>query len=93
VSVLVSVVGRGFSANSSPALRPANDTTITGNRPHPRLLYAWVAHLMTQEHSIIGIVLFTLRRPLMATGIQVVFDCADPDSLARFWAEATGYKP
>jgi hypothetical protein len=23
----------------------------------------------------------------MATGIQVVFDCADPDSLARFWAE------
>jgi hypothetical protein len=28
----------------------------------------------------------------MATGIQVVFDCADPDSLARFWAEAIGYK-
>ena len=29
----------------------------------------------------------------MATSIQVVFDCADPDSLARFWAEAIGYKP
>jgi hypothetical protein len=28
----------------------------------------------------------------MATGIQVVFDCADPDGLARFWAEALGYK-
>jgi hypothetical protein len=28
----------------------------------------------------------------MATGVQVVFDCADPDSLARFWAEAIGYK-
>ena len=28
----------------------------------------------------------------MATGIQMVFDCADPDSLARFWAEAIGYK-
>jgi hypothetical protein len=27
----------------------------------------------------------------MATGIQVVFDCADPDRLARFWAEALGY--
>ena len=27
----------------------------------------------------------------MATSIQVVFDCADPDSLARFWAEAIGY--
>jgi hypothetical protein len=29
----------------------------------------------------------------MATGVQVVFDCADPDRLARFWAEALGYKP
>ncbi len=28
----------------------------------------------------------------MATGIQVVFDCADPDSMARFWAEVIGYK-
>ena len=28
----------------------------------------------------------------MATGIQVVFDCADPDSLARFWAAALGYQ-
>jgi hypothetical protein len=28
----------------------------------------------------------------MATGIQVVFDCADPSRLARFWAEALGYK-
>jgi Glyoxalase-like domain len=28
----------------------------------------------------------------MATGVQVVFDCADPDRLARFWAEALGYK-
>ena len=28
----------------------------------------------------------------MATPIQVVFDCADPDSLAGFWAEALGYK-
>ena len=27
----------------------------------------------------------------MATGVQVVFDCADPDRLARFWAEALGY--
>ena len=29
----------------------------------------------------------------MATGVQVVFDCADPDRLARFWAEALHYKP
>jgi hypothetical protein len=28
----------------------------------------------------------------MATGVQVVFDCADPGGLARFWAEALGYK-
>ncbi len=28
----------------------------------------------------------------MATSIQVTFDCADPDRLARFWAEALGYK-
>jgi hypothetical protein len=28
----------------------------------------------------------------MATRIQVVIDCADPDSLATFWAEALGYK-
>jgi hypothetical protein len=27
----------------------------------------------------------------MALGIQVVFDCADPASLAGFWAEALGY--
>ena len=29
----------------------------------------------------------------MATPIQVVFDCADPDKLSRFWAEALGYIP
>ena len=28
----------------------------------------------------------------MATGVQVVFDCADPDRLARFWADALGYQ-
>lgn len=28
----------------------------------------------------------------MATSIQVVFDCADPDRLARFWAATLGYK-
>ena len=28
----------------------------------------------------------------MATPIQVVFDCANPDRLARFWAEALGYR-
>ncbi|MGZ4131701.1 MAG: VOC family protein [Actinomycetota bacterium] len=27
----------------------------------------------------------------MSATIQVVFDCADPDRLARFWAEALGY--
>jgi hypothetical protein len=27
----------------------------------------------------------------MTTGIQVVFDCADPDRMSRFWAEALGY--
>jgi hypothetical protein len=27
----------------------------------------------------------------MATGIQVVFDAADPDKIAHFWAEALGY--
>ena len=27
----------------------------------------------------------------MATGIQIVFDCADPDAQARFWAEALHY--
>jgi len=27
----------------------------------------------------------------MATGIQVVFDAADPDKNAHFWAEALGY--
>jgi hypothetical protein len=28
----------------------------------------------------------------MATQFQVVFDCADPDRLATFWAIALGYK-
>jgi catechol 2,3-dioxygenase-like lactoylglutathione lyase family enzyme len=28
----------------------------------------------------------------MATSIQVVFDCADPDRMAHFWATALGYK-
>jgi hypothetical protein len=28
----------------------------------------------------------------MATKIQVVFDCADPDVLTRFWAPALGYR-
>lgn len=28
----------------------------------------------------------------MATSIQVVFDCANPDRLARFWADVLGYK-
>jgi Glyoxalase-like domain len=28
----------------------------------------------------------------MATSVQVVIDCADPDRLARFWATALGYK-
>jgi hypothetical protein len=28
----------------------------------------------------------------MATGIQVVFDCADPLKLAGFWAEALHYR-
>jgi len=27
----------------------------------------------------------------MATGVQVVFDCADPSLLAGFWAKALGY--
>ena len=28
----------------------------------------------------------------MATGVQIVFDCADPDTLATFWASALHYK-
>ena len=28
----------------------------------------------------------------MAVGIQVTFDCADPDRLAHFWAEVLDYK-
>jgi hypothetical protein len=28
----------------------------------------------------------------MAISVQVTFDCADPDRLATFWAEALGYK-
>jgi hypothetical protein len=28
----------------------------------------------------------------MATGIQVVIDCADPDRMAMFWAGALGYQ-
>jgi catechol 2,3-dioxygenase-like lactoylglutathione lyase family enzyme len=28
----------------------------------------------------------------VSTGIQVTFDCADPDALARFWCEALGYR-
>jgi hypothetical protein len=28
----------------------------------------------------------------MATSVQIVFDCADPDKLAGFWAEALRYK-
>lgn len=28
----------------------------------------------------------------MSTQIQVTVDCADPDRLARFWAEALGYR-
>jgi hypothetical protein len=28
----------------------------------------------------------------VATGVEVAFDCADPDRLARFWAAALGYQ-
>src|SRR5207245_10649578 len=28
----------------------------------------------------------------MATSIQIVFDCGDPDRLAKFWASALHYK-
>jgi catechol 2,3-dioxygenase-like lactoylglutathione lyase family enzyme len=28
----------------------------------------------------------------MATTIQVAFDCADPPAMARFWADALGYR-
>jgi hypothetical protein len=28
----------------------------------------------------------------MATSVQVVFDCANPDRLAHFWAQVLGYK-
>lgn len=28
----------------------------------------------------------------MATGVQIVFDCGDPDKLASFWAAALHYK-
>lgn len=28
----------------------------------------------------------------MATEVQVVLDCADPDRMARFWSEALGYQ-
>jgi hypothetical protein len=28
----------------------------------------------------------------MATGLQVVFDCADPGRMMKFWATALGYK-
>lgn len=28
----------------------------------------------------------------MATSVQIVFDCADPDRIADFWATALGYK-
>src|SRR2546428_14133157 len=28
----------------------------------------------------------------VATSVQIVFDCADPAKLARFWAEALHYK-
>jgi len=28
----------------------------------------------------------------MGTSIQVVFDCLDPDRIARFWAEVLGYR-
>ncbi len=28
----------------------------------------------------------------MTPSIQVTFDCADPDRLARFWADALGYE-
>ena len=28
----------------------------------------------------------------MAMPIQVVFDCADPAAVARFWADALGYQ-
>jgi hypothetical protein len=32
-------------------------------------------------------------RSSMATGIQVVIDCADPARLAKFWAAALSYTP
>jgi len=33
----------------------------------------------------------TATEEVMATAIQVVFDTADPDREARFWAAALGY--
>ena len=28
----------------------------------------------------------------MATSVQIVFDCADPNQLGKFWAEALHYE-
>src|SRR6266851_3086663 len=33
----------------------------------------------------------TFNRPGVATSVQIVFDCADPDKLATFWAAALHY--
>jgi len=32
------------------------------------------------------------QEEIVATKIQITFDCADPDRLARFWAEALHYR-
>ena len=34
----------------------------------------------------------SIRFNLLATGVQIVFDCADPEKLATFWAGALHYK-
>src|SRR5260370_29679187 len=34
----------------------------------------------------------TFNRSGVATSVQIVFDCADPDKLATFWAAALLYK-
>jgi glyoxalase superfamily protein len=39
-----------------------------------------------------GLVQEEAKEERVATGIQVVIDCADPDRLARFWAEALHYQ-
>lgn len=71
----------------SPVVRPPDPTTHTGDADAPSLPARRDAEKQTRSagRRCYGAPMPTIRK------VQVTFDCAEPERLARFWCEVLGY--